>query len=58
MSKQTDQFAATSQAAIEQFQYLAQMSLANVEKFAGMGLEGLGKSEPAQQELRDKGLGP
>ena len=23
---------------------------------AGMGLEGLGKSEPAQQELRDKGL--
>jgi lactoylglutathione lyase len=25
---------------------------------AGMGLEGLGKSESAQQELRDKGLGP
>jgi lactoylglutathione lyase len=24
----------------------------------GMGLEGLGKSESAQQELRDKGLGP
>ena len=25
---------------------------------AGMGLEGLGKSESAQKELRDKGLGP
>lgn len=25
---------------------------------AGMGLEGLGKSESAQRELRDKGLGP
>jgi lactoylglutathione lyase len=25
---------------------------------AGMGLEGLGKSEAARQELRDKGLGP
>ncbi len=25
---------------------------------AGMGLDGLGKSESAQQELRDKGLGP
>jgi catechol 2,3-dioxygenase-like lactoylglutathione lyase family enzyme len=25
---------------------------------AGMDLEGLGKSESAQQELRDKGLGP
>jgi lactoylglutathione lyase len=24
----------------------------------GMGLEGLGKSESAQQELRDKGIGP
>jgi phasin family protein len=39
MSKTTDQFAAANQAAIEQFQYLAQMSLANVEKFAEMGLE-------------------
>jgi hypothetical protein len=25
---------------------------------SGMGLEGLGKSEAALQELRDKGLGP
>ena len=25
---------------------------------SGMGLEGLGKSESAQQELREKGLGP
>jgi catechol 2,3-dioxygenase-like lactoylglutathione lyase family enzyme len=25
---------------------------------SGMGLEGLGKSESAQRELRDKGLGP
>jgi len=25
---------------------------------AGMGLEGLGKSESAQRELRDKGIGP
>jgi hypothetical protein len=25
---------------------------------AGMGLEGLGKSESAQQELQEKGLGP
>jgi catechol 2,3-dioxygenase-like lactoylglutathione lyase family enzyme len=25
---------------------------------SGMGLEGLGKSESAQKELRDKGLGP
>ena len=25
---------------------------------AGMGLEGLGKSQSAQKELRDKGLGP
>jgi hypothetical protein len=25
---------------------------------SGMGLEGLGKSESARRELRDKGLGP
>jgi catechol 2,3-dioxygenase-like lactoylglutathione lyase family enzyme len=28
------------------------------EVLAGMGLEGLGKSESAQKELRDKGLAP
>ena len=39
MAKTTDQFAAANQAAIEQFQYFAQLSLANVEKFAEMGLE-------------------
>ena len=33
-----DQFAAANEAAIEQFSYFAKMSLANVEKFAGLGL--------------------
>jgi phasin family protein len=39
MSKSTEKFTAANQAAIEQFQYFAQLSLANVEKFAEMGLE-------------------
>jgi len=39
MTKAIDQVAAANQAAIEQFQYFAQLSLANVEKFAEMGLE-------------------
>jgi phasin family protein len=34
-----DQFAAANEAAIEQFSYFAKLSLANVEKFAGLGLE-------------------
>ena len=33
-----DQFAAANEAAIEQFSYFAKLSLANVEKFAGLGL--------------------
>ena len=33
-----DQFAAVNDAAIEQFSYFAKMSLANVEKFAELGL--------------------
>jgi phasin family protein len=39
MIKTTDPFAGANQAAIEQFQHFAKLSLANVEKFAGMGLE-------------------
>ncbi|MEO5693129.1 MAG: phasin family protein [Usitatibacter sp.] len=35
----TDQFAAANEAAIEQFTYFAKLSLSNVEKFAGLGLE-------------------
>jgi len=38
MSKM-DQFSAANQAAIEQFSYFAQLSLANMEKFAELGLE-------------------
>ena len=38
MSK-LDQFSAANQAAIEQFSYFAQLSLANMEKFAELGLE-------------------
>ncbi|HYC38229.1 MAG TPA: phasin family protein [Usitatibacter sp.] len=34
-----DQFTAANEAAIEQFSYFAKLSLANVEKFAGLGLE-------------------
>jgi phasin family protein len=34
-----DQFAAANEAAIEQFSYFARLSLANVEKFAEMGLD-------------------
>ena len=34
-----DQFTAANEAAIEQFSYFAKLSLANVEKFAEMGLE-------------------
>lgn len=34
-----DQFAAANEAAIEQFSHFARLSLANVEKFAGLGLE-------------------
>ena len=33
-----DQFTAANEAAINQFNYFAQLSLANVEKFAGLGL--------------------
>jgi phasin family protein len=33
-----DQFAASNEAAIEQFSYFAKLSLANVEKFAELGL--------------------
>ena len=33
-----DQFAAANEAAIEQFSYFAKLSIANVEKFAGLGL--------------------
>ena len=33
-----DQFAAANEAAIEQFAYFAKLSLANVEKFAALGL--------------------
>lgn len=34
-----DQYAAANEAAIEQFSYFAKLSLANVEKFAGLGLK-------------------
>ena len=34
-----DQFSAANEAAIEQFSYFAKLSLANVEKFAELGLE-------------------
>lgn len=34
-----DQFTAANEAAIEQFSYFAKLSLANVEKFAELGLE-------------------
>ncbi len=39
MTKTNEQFAAANQAAVEQFSYFAQLSLANMEKFAEMGLE-------------------
>ena len=47
-----DQFTAANEAAIEQFSYFAKLSLANVEKFAELGLDAARESVDPRHQAR------